>query len=731
MLPINTLLKDLQSQDVLRVLAMVASKGSPDQTATHYVLISVSDLHGMPYLCAIEHVHDRVWRQDLIVTEEQSELVNLDRLTPRDRLLTERRWRLVQFVLNLGERIWDEAIRGRLARRLAYFKICSKPFFYSVLRKFWQRGQTKEALVTDLRFCGAPGVDRIPEPGAPKPGRKRTIQPGTGLPATQEHRRRMRLGWQASPVGRDGRNLKLAWEWMLIHYYPEHVEFPAPSKKKRKKRNIEVKNYYAVPTFEQFEYHWKQEYPFDIRQLKRLRQRRFELAFKPLTTGTLQEVRGPGTRYYVDATVIDVYVVSRKNPRRVVSRPTLYVVADQFSRMIVGIYIGLEPPSWAGAMLALWNCSIDKVDYCKRFGIEIRPEQWPTGHMPLHLMGDRAELISHDASRLVNGFNLDVENARAMSGAAKGIVERTFGTAHAIFGPFVPGYIDKELAGRDAEPAILRSAMTFEQITRVIIHSVLYANTRVVRQYEGWPEVIADGVPFVPVRLWQWGVDNLRADIRKFPAHHLLRYLWPQTEMNVTRRGLQFARGLYYMGEAVSEQSWFVEAVHRQTRVQAFFHPDDNAHAVVLLGGQEASWCDVSLVKRSQRFGGVSLSEHMALIHQKKRQNALAAWETLGDRLAQTKAIAEESAKSRRAADRKKPPGETKAERTRDRQSAREAELALQTAEVVAGVAPRGAPETVPPADPPTPDEERMATVVADQSRAVLEELRRQRRASI
>ena len=726
-LPVNTLLKDRQSEEVLRVLAMVAAKDSPDRTATHYVLISVHAVHGMPYLRAIEHIHDRVGRQGLIVTEEQSALVNLDELTDRDRVLTERRWRLVRFVLKLGSRIWDEAIRGRLARRLAYFKICSKPFFYGVLRQYWQRGQTKEALVTDLRFCGAPGVDRIPEPGAPKPGRKRTIQPGTGVAATGEVRRRMRLAWSAAPVGRDGRNLKRAWEWMVIRFYPEYVAVTPSSPTEHK---VEVKNYDAVPTFEQFEYHWKREYPFDIQQLKRLRQRRFELAFKPLTTGTLQEVRGPGTRYYIDATVLDVYVVSRKNPRRIVSRPTLYVVVDQFSRMIVGIYIGLEPPSWAGAMLALWHCSIDKVEYCRRFGIEIRPEQWPTGYMPLHLMGDRAELISKDAKRLVNGFNLDVENARAYSGQSKGVGERTFGTAHAIFGPFVPGYIDKELAGRDAEPAILRSAMTLEDVTRVIIHSVLSANTRVVRDYEGWPEVIADGVPFVPVSLWQWGVENLRADIRKFPAQHLVRYLWPQAEMTATRRGLQFARGLYYMGDAVREQSWFAEAVHRQTCVKAFFHPDDNGHAVVLLGDQQQSWCDVSLVKRSQRFGGVSLSEYQALIHQKKRRNALAEWETQGDRLAHTKGIADGSAKSRRAAESQKPPGETKAERTQDRQSAREAELALQTAEVVAGMASRDAPEAVPPAVPPTPDEERTAVAVAAQSRAVLEELRRQRKTS-
>ncbi len=728
MLPINTLLKDRQSEVVSRVLDSVASRECRDHTATHYVLIDVHDGHGMPYLRGIESIRDLVCRRDWVVIEELFEPVNLDSLSKRDAELTERRGHLVGFVRKLGSRIWDEAFRGRLARRLAYFKICSKPFFYDVLRRYWQRGQTKEALVTDLRLCGAPGVHRIPSPGAPKPGRKRTIQPGTGVAATEEHRRNMRLAWMATPVGRDGRNLEHAWEWMLTRFYPEHVTVAPRSKDEH---TIKIKNYDAVPTFEQFEYHWKQEYPFDVRQLKRMRQRKFDLAFKPLTTGTLQEVRGPGTRYYIDATVLDVYVVSRWNPRRVVSRPTLYVVVDQFSRMIVGMYIGLEPPSWAGAMLALWNCSIDKVEYCKRFGIEISPEQWPTGYMPLHLMGDRAELISRDADRLSNGFNMDVENARAFAGDAKGVGERSFKTTHAIFGPFVPGYIDKELAGRDAEPAILRSAMTFEAITRVIINSVLIANTRVVRDYEGWPEVIADGVPFVPVSLWQWGVENLRADFRQYPEQHLVRYLWPQAEMKTTRRGLQFMRGLYYMGDAIRERSWFTEAVHRGTKVQAFFNPAENDRAVVLLDDQQSVWCDVSLVKRSQRFGHASLSEYMALIHQKKRRDALAEWENQGDRSARFADIADQSARSKRAAEKEKPPGETKVERTRDLRSAREAELALQAADVVSRVATRDMPEVVPPAMLSSPEDEGTAKAVADQSRAVMDELRRQRKASL
>ena len=690
-LPANTLIKERDTAKVCRILAEVASRETRDSPATHYVLIDVHAAGGAtPAVEGKLKTLSRLAAGELIVIEEVFAPVNLAGLTDHDQILVERRWRLIEFTKRFGIRMWDPEFRGRLARRLAARKICSKPFFYKTLRLYWQRGQTKEAVATDMWRCGAPGEQRIPAVGAPKPGRPRTIQPGVGLAATEFHRRHMRLAWGSAPVGRDGRHLRKAYEWMLITYYWEHVKILP---KDATEHQVTVANYDLVPTFEQFEYHWKQEHPFDIRQLKRLQQRKFDLAFKPLLSGTLPEVRGPGTRYYIDATVLDVYAVSRLNPRRIVGRPTLYVVIDQFSRMIVGIYVGLEPPCWAGAMLALWNCSVDKVEFCRNYGIEITPDMWPTGYMPLHLMGDRGELKSEEADRLSIGFGLDVENARGYSGDAKGVVERIFRTLHAIFGPFMPGYIDKDIAGRDQEPAVLRSAMTIEAITRAVINAVLIANLRVVREYDGWPEVIADGVPFVPVSLWHWGVDNLRADVRKFPDLHLKKYLWPKAQMTVTKRGLQLYRGLYYMGDALRRQAWFAQALHRKEVVDVLYHPMISGGAVALPASAQGLACDVTLTRRSEKWGGASFNEIAALELQGKRQNAAAAWANLPYQLAAHNRTIAESTQSRRHAEQSKPAGETRAERTRDIRSNRESELQTLTSEVLLdtlGVDPTG-----------------------------------------
>ncbi|MDC9611690.1 transposase, partial [Pseudoalteromonas sp. GABNS16H] len=74
---------------------------------------------------------------------------------------------------------------------------------------------------------------------------------------------------------------------------------------------------------------------------------------------------GPGARYEIDATIADLYLVAEDDPAPIIGRPVLYFVKDVFSRMVVGMYVGLENPSWVAAMVALSNAFSDKTTYCQ------------------------------------------------------------------------------------------------------------------------------------------------------------------------------------------------------------------------------------------------------------------------------------------------------------------------------------------------------------------------------
>jgi hypothetical protein len=50
-------------------------------------------------------------------------------------------------------------------------------------------------------------------------------------------------------------------------------------------------------------------------------------------------IMGPGAKYQIDATIGDIYLVSRFNRAGTIGRPVIYFVIDTFSRMIAGMYV--------------------------------------------------------------------------------------------------------------------------------------------------------------------------------------------------------------------------------------------------------------------------------------------------------------------------------------------------------------------------------------------------------
>lgn len=100
----------------------------------------------------------------------------------------------------------------------------------------------------------------------------------------------------------------------------------------------------------------------------------------------------------------------RKLTDNKVGRPVIYAIIDVFSRLVTGIYVGLEGPSWLGAMMELDNMICDKVEFCKKYGIDIKEEQWPCRHLPEIIIADRGEFEGYSVGNLINNLDIKVEN---------------------------------------------------------------------------------------------------------------------------------------------------------------------------------------------------------------------------------------------------------------------------------------------------------------------------------
>ncbi len=125
----------------------------------------------------------------------------------------------------------------------------------------------------------------------------------------------------------------------------------------------------------------------------------------------------------------------------IIGRPVVYGVIDVYSRLMTGIYVGLEGPSWVGAMMALDNMVKNKVDFCTQYDITIDESQWPAHHLPEIIIADRGEFEGYSVENLINNFNIKIENISLYRGDLKGIIERQFRTINGKIKRKAPGAI--------------------------------------------------------------------------------------------------------------------------------------------------------------------------------------------------------------------------------------------------------------------------------------------------
>jgi len=288
------------------------------------------------------------------------------------------------------------------------------------------------------------------------------------------------------------------------------------------------------------------------------------------------EVWGPGARFQIDATILDVYLLSRIDRRKIIGRPVLYVVIDVYSRMIVGIYIGLEGPSWVAAMMALANAVEDKQSFCKKYGREIEPHEWPCHHVPAILLGDRGEILAKTLKNLINNFNIQVENTASFRADWKGIVEQRFKLLPAVFKTFVDGYIQTDYRERGASDYRLDATLDIDQITSIIIECVLYYNnSHEIKNYDKDIELAGADFAPVPIDLWEWGIANKSGALRQYPLKQVKFALMPTEEATITLNGIKLKSSFYTCQRGVRE-GWFDKARQDgRTKVQVSFDPRD------------------------------------------------------------------------------------------------------------------------------------------------------------
>ncbi len=364
-----------------------------------------------------------------------------------------------------------------------------------------------------------------------------------------------------------------------------------------------------IPTFAQFKYWYEKEQNLTKSLIKRKGSKEFSLKHRAVLGKSDNYVVGPGSVYQIDATIADVYLVSRYNRNWIIGRPVIYAVIDCFSRMVVGIYVGLEGPSWIGAMMALTNAFTEKVSYCKEYGINICKEDWPCFHIPGILVGDRGEMESRHTDTLENALNVKIRILPPYRADWKGVVEQFFNTINnGKVKPFVPGHIDKDFRTRGAKDYRLNANLDINEFTQVIIKCVLHHNNEHWLSKKVMDEImIEEDIDLRPKDLWNWGGPNRSGILRAYPGDMIKLNLMPADQARITQYGIKFNNMFYSCQRAIEEQ-WFERARNKGTWKESIAYDPRNMDFIYIKSDDAKSFIKCSMIDK-RTYGEKTLDE--------------------------------------------------------------------------------------------------------------------------
>lgn len=559
----------------------------------HIVWIDINDVKALPEIISKTELFHAIESFEVFRIEDPFQDIAL--IQPEkdsiSQLKRDENYNLIKDIVN-NEQFYIPSARSSLINEIINSKKSTKQTIYRLLRQYWQRGQTPNALIPNYQNSGAKGSKKV---ASQKLGRKRLYKEGTGAIITQEIERLFHLTISKYLLSNKKHTLKYANREFQKIYRTLYPDIPETE----------------YPTLRQFQYFYHREYNEVTRLEKRSNDIEYSKDLRQLHSTVNTQVLGPGSRYEIDATIADIYLVSNLDRSRIIGRPTIYFVIDVFSRMVTGLYIGLENASYKTSIQALYCAFTDKVALCKKYGIDITYENWPCIGLPDAILADRAELFGHQVENLEKSFSIRLENAPPYRGDLKPIVESRFKLIQAEFKPFAKGVVQdvitKKRGGKDYR---LDATLNLDEFTKIILLSVLkYNQFHQISNYDRDIDLPHD-LPAVPMALWNWGIQHRTGKLRTASDQAVYVALLPREKATLSNRGLKIF-GVTYTCPELYEKGW----LHRQNTINrpkflyAAYDPSNAEKIYVFYEQSSLKYWEATISDYSREFKGYSFWE--------------------------------------------------------------------------------------------------------------------------
>ena len=520
----------------------------------------------------------------------------------------QRAWDLIKDVVQCIPEVYDPKTRSGLLKTVEQKTGVKATNIYNYLGRYWRGGMTPDTLYPDYSNCGKGNYIQNPE--AKMPGRK--IRPGaTGKRLTTHDLTVFEAGIREFYLIKSKPSLNKAYAEITRKYY---------STKKDADGNRLPLQPDEIPSFFQFRRWYYTKWEPTESEKKRNGEKHYDLNHRELLNKTISYVFGPCDAVQIDATIADDYVVRQDKRSAIAGRPTVYFVVDVVGSMVAGLYVTLDPPSWHGALMALMNCFEDKVEFCKRYGINITPDQWPCKFIPNRIIADRGEVESKVADILVNELGITIDNTVPYRGDFKGIVEQHFHVTYAELPCDRPGHVNSDFGERGSHDYRLDALLDIYQYTAmVIIQTLFYNNSHWMSTFIRTPEMRLHNIPSVPRDVWNHGLRYSTGVPRTLPVEKIRFAALPKQQATMDREGIHL-NGLTYTCERAIKEHWFSNAdITGTQKVTVSYNPTDAAFIYLAMEGTPV---ECHLVKYHDTYCGLHRSEIDAAFEDDKNAEA-------------------------------------------------------------------------------------------------------------
>ena len=328
-------------------------------------------------------------------------------------------------------------------------------------------------------------------------------------------------------------------------------------------------------------------------------------------------VDGPGW-FEIDATYLQVQLVSRFSKTVLVGRCVIYLVIDLFSEAIVGYSIALGNCSYRLALSALLCTVTDKGPIFKRLGVPLTSKDWDAHELGGRLTADRAELVSN-RGREVAKAEIDIRITPSMCPIAKGTVEGTNSqTKRAIRNIDIGGQYEK-VRERRAKNGKDSAAHDLDSAESILVEAIVDLNKRVLPSDRIPLDAVGSGpAAMTRIGLYKWGLEHRPGMTRAVPANFKYEHLMTRAKAQMTPQGLMFMHECF-VGDALRTLGWFALTGRDKNFVVSIAYDESDGGSIHFLDSKRNEWHVAYNTRPELTYLRLAFSELRAL-HSRKSQ---------------------------------------------------------------------------------------------------------------